>query len=401
MTSIPYSRQDITAEDEAAVIAALRSDFVTQGPRIDAFERRFATLHEVAHATAVANATAGLHIACLALGAGPGTLVWTSPNSFLASANCALYCGADIDFVDIDPATRNMSVAALELKLARAKSAGRMPDIVVPVDFSGLPCDLREIRALGDRHGFRVLQDASHATGAQYLGRPAGSQFAHASVFSFHAVKIVTTAEGGIVTTQDPALDRRLRLLRSHGMTRDAAAMESAAEGDWYYEQVDLGFNYRMTDVLAALGTSQLDRLAQMHARRAALADRYDELLQALPVVLPARPADRRSAWHLYVVEVAAEKRAAVFSSLRAQGIGVNVHYIPIHLQPYYARRGFRRGDFPAAERYYAGALSLPLFPALTHAEQDRVVRSLDDALHRASAPPSPAQARVAHTSRT
>lgn len=385
MTHIPYSCQSIDENDVAAVVAVLHSEFLTQGPAVTAFEREFADVHQVAHAVAVANATAGLHIACLALDVGPGSRVWTSPNSFLASANCALYCGATVDFVDIDPVTRNMSVALLEAKLVEAERRGTLPHVLIPVDFSGLPCDLREMRALADRYGFRILADASHATGAQYLGRPVGSQWADLTVYSFHAVKIVTTAEGGLVATQDPQLARRLRLLRSHGMTRDVAEMESSAEGPWVYEQVTLGFNYRLTDLQAALGHSQLRRLAPMHAARVARADRYDRLLESLPLKLPVRLPDRESSWHLYAVEIDEDRtsatRAEVFAALRAAEIGVNVHYIPIHTQPHYRRLGFSIGDFPAAERYYSWAISLPMFPALTDAQQDRVVGVLADAL--------------------
>lgn len=384
MSAIPYSRQDITEADIEAVARVLRSDFVTQGPAIIAFESEFARRHEVAHAVAVSNATAGLHIGCLALGVGSGKTVWTSPNSFLASANCVLYCGARVDFVDIDPVSRNLSVEALRKKLETTPVVER-PAVVIPVDFSGLPCDLREIRALADQYSFRILQDASHATGGTYLGRPVGSQFADATVFSFHAVKIVTTAEGGIVTTQDPKLARRLQLLRSHGMTREASELSEKSEGGWYYEQVDLGFNYRMTDVQAALGLSQLQRLDALHAARIRRADRYDALLKDEPVKLPARMADRVSAWHLYVIEV--DDRAAVFAALRAAQIGVNVHYIPIHTQPYYRKLGFRKGQFPAAERYYSRAISLPLFPAMTDAQQDRVVDVLHEAQGRKRAP--------------
>lgn len=385
MDFIPYSRQDVTDEDIAAVTAALRSEYLTQGPGVVAFEAAFASRHDVPHAVAVSNATAGLHVACLALGVGPGSVVWTSPNSFLASANCALYCGASVDFVDIDPRSRNISVEHLRAKLARAESDGALPSVVIPVDFAGLPCDLREIRELADRYGFRILEDASHAAGALYLGRPVGSAYSHATVFSFHAVKVVTTAEGGIVTTGDAALSRRLQLLRSHGMTRDAAEMERPSEGGWYYEQQLLGYNYRLTDVQAALGTSQLRRIDAMQQRRADRARRYDDLLNGLPLILPQRRADRISSWHLYVVEVdetrTTRTRAEVFAQLREAGIGVNVHYIPIHTQPFYARLGFARGDFPNAERYAARALTLPMFPAMTDAQQDRVVAVLRTAL--------------------
>lgn len=385
MNHIPYSCQQVTDDDIEAVVAVLRSEFLTQGPTIEAFEKEFARIHGVAHAVAVSNATAGLHIGCLALDVGPGSIVWTTPNSFLASANCALYCGATIDFVDIDPHSRNLSVPALRTRLEAAAGAGKLPAVVIPVDFSGLPCDLREMRELADRYGFRILEDASHAAGASYLGRPVGSAWADATVFSFHAVKIVTTAEGGLVTTQDPKLAARLRLLRSHGMTRDADEMDRTGEGPWYYEQQLLGYNYRLTDIQAALGLSQLGRIDDLQASRTALADRYDRILEGLPLILPPRLADRQSSWHLYVIEIDTVRtsvgRRQVFEALRSAGIGVNVHYIPIHLQPYYARLGFRRGDFPCAERYYTNAISLPLFPAMTEAQQDRVVGQLTNAL--------------------
>lgn len=385
MAFIPYSCQNITPEDIEAVSRVLRSEYLTQGPAVPAFEQAFAQRHQVAHAVAVSNATAALHIGCLALGVGPGSRVWTTPNSFLASANCALYCGAEVDFVDMDEHTRNMSLDALQAKLQRSEANGTLPRVVIPVDFSGLPCDLREIRELGDRYGFKVLEDASHATGASYLERPVGSEFAHASVFSFHAVKIVTTSEGGIITTQDQTLARQLRLLRSHGMTRDPIEMERRSEGGWYYEQQALGFNYRMTDVQAALGLSQLTRLEEMYARRESLAGRYDSLLEHLPLSLPARLPDRRSSWHLYAIEIderrTSKTRAQVFQHLRNSGIGVNVHYIPIHTQPYYQRLGFKRGDFPCSERYYSRALSIPLFPALTDEQQQFVADRLAEAL--------------------
>lgn len=385
MDFIPYSCQEIDDDDVAAVTAVLRSEFLTQGTAVPAFEAAFAQRHAVAHAVAVSNATAGLHIACLALGVGPGSRVWTSPNSFLASANCALYCGGTIDFVDIDPHTRNMSVQALAEKLHHAASTNRLPRVVIPVAFAGLPCDLREIHALSQDYGFRILEDASHATGASYLGQPVGSSYADATVFSFHAVKIVTTAEGGMVTTQDPAMAKHLRLLRSHGMTREAADLHEVAEGPWVYEQQLLGYNYRLTELQAALGSSQLRRLDSMHARRVALADHYDALLADLPLRLPTRLPDRVSAWHLYAIEVddtrTSSSRAAVFHALRDARIGANVHYIPIHFQTHYAARGFARGDFPASERYYSRAISLPLFPAMTQAQQQRVVDVLVAAL--------------------
>lgn len=385
MVFIPYSCQNITEDDIAAVSAVLRSEFLTQGPAVVAFEQAFAQRHQVAHAVSVSNATSGLHIACLALGVGPGTRVWTSPNSFLASANCALYCGAEIDFVDIDPVTRNMSVIELAQRLERAKSEGNLPQVVIPVDFAGMPCDLREMRRLADQYGFKIIEDASHATGATYEDRPVGCQYAHVSIFSFHAVKIVTTAEGGLVATQDDRIARQLRLLRSHGMTRDPAEMEKSSEEAWYYEQLALGFNYRMTDIQAALGSSQLRRLDGMHARREALADRYDTLLNDLPLLLPRCLPNRRSAWHLYAIEIDETRtpisRNTVFTALRNAGIGANLHYIPIHTQPYYTRLGFKRGDFPVAESYAARAISIPLYPAMTDDQQVYVVDTLKKAL--------------------
>lgn len=391
MQPIPYATQSISEDDLRAVNEVLTSGWLTQGPSGPRFEQAFAQRHGVAHAVAVSNATAGLHIACLALGAGPGNTVWTSPNSFVASANCALYCGADVDFVDIDPVTRNMSVAALSAKLEQADRDGRLPAIVIPVHFSGLPCDLTPMRALADRYGFKLLEDASHAVGASYEGQPIGSRYAHASVFSFHPVKIITTGEGGIVVTQDAALARRLQLLRSHGITRTPGEMvlEGPMPGPWYYEQATLGFNYRLTDIQSALGWSQLQKLEIFHSARERLADRYDQLLAGLPLKLPARApsasATARSSWHLYVIEVlqgdGVASRETVFKRLWDANIAVNVHYIPIHTQPFYRARGFRPGQFPAAEAYYAGAISIPLYPTLTDDQQDYVVAELKKVL--------------------
>jgi UDP-4-amino-4,6-dideoxy-N-acetyl-beta-L-altrosamine transaminase len=382
---IPYSCQEVVQEDIDAVCRVLRSEYLTQGPTVPAFERDFAQRHHVAHAVAVSNATAGLHIALLALGVGPGSKVWTSPNSFVASANCALYCGADIDFVDIDAGTRNISVEMLQTKLERVTDPKDLPKVVIPVDFAGLPSDLREMRELADKYNFSILEDASHATGASYLGNPVGSKFADATVFSFHAVKIVTTCEGGMVVTNNEAMAIRLSQLRSHGITRRPEEMEHGPQGAWYYEQRMLGYNYRMTEVQAALGMSQLQRLDNLRSRRQMLAGRYDDLLADLPLILPTRLKDRESAWHLYVVEIDDIKsdrtRSAVFEHLRKHNIGVNVHYIPIHIQPFYRELGFRNGDFPVAERYYNRAISIPLFPALTEAQQQRVVVALRSAL--------------------
>ncbi|NTZ43426.1 UDP-4-amino-4,6-dideoxy-N-acetyl-beta-L-altrosamine transaminase [Altererythrobacter sp. SALINAS58] len=377
---IPYSRQEIGEKDIAAVEELLRSNFLTQGPAGPAFEKAFAERHGVAHAVAVSNATAALHLGCRALGVGPGSRVWTSPNSFVASANCALYLGASVDFVDIDPVSRNMSIPALAAKLEAADRSGTLPTVVIPVDFSGLPCDLADLRSLADRYNFKILEDASHATGASYKGAPIGAAYADATVFSFHAVKIVTTAEGGMITTPNEALAEKLRLLRSHGVTRDENLMAHPSEGGWYYEQVALGWNYRLTDIQSALGLSQLQRVDTWRDLRARHADRYDRLLDSGPFKLPIREADKVSAWHLYAVELTAEAnigRAELFAAMREANIGVNVHYMPIHCQPYYADLGFARQDFPNAVRYYEQALSIPLFPAMTEAEQDRVVETM------------------------
>lgn len=381
---LPYSRQDISEADIAAVAEVLRSPFLTQGPAVPRFEEEFAALHGVAHGIAVANATGALHIACLALGVGPGTRVWTSPNSFVASANCARYCGATVDFVDIDPVTRNMSVARLTEKLNEAARNNALPGVVIPVDFAGYPCDMVEFRELADRYGFRILSDSSHAVGARYHDAPVG-RLADIAVFSFHPVKIITTGEGGMCLTDDPQLAAAMRKARSHGITRDPAEMEKEPDGPWYYEQVSLGFNYRLTDIQAALGSSQLTRLGEREARRDHLARRYDDALATLPLRLPPRSNDRSSAHHLYVVEVDDEKtsrtRAEVFEHLRSDGIAPNVHYIPIHLQPDYRRLGFAAGDYANCERYYSRAISIPLFPTMTEEQQDQVIESLTRAL--------------------
>lgn len=384
MSFIPYATQTIAEADLAAVREVLTSDWLTQGPAGPAFEAAFAQVHGVAHAVAVSNATAALHLACLALDVGPGQRVWTSPNSFVASANCALYCGASVDFVDIDPDTRNMGVAALRQKLLRAQAAGELPSVVIPVHFAGLPCDLREMRELADTYGFAIVADASHAVGASYEGAPVAARHAEISVFSFHAVKIITTCEGGMLATNRPDLAEKLRLLRSHGITRDPQRMEQPPEGAWCYEQQLLGFNYRLADLQAALGSAQLARLGAFQQQRERLAARYPALLAGLPLKLPAVAADRSHSWHLYVVELearAALSRCAVFERLRAAGIGVNVHYTPIHLQPYYRRLGFGDGMFPHAEAYARQALSIPLYPLLSDAQQEQVAHLLREAL--------------------
>lgn len=384
MDRIPYSCQAIEEEDIAAVTAVLRSPFLTQGPEISRFEKAIADLHGAPHAVAACNATAALHIACLALGLGSGDRLWTSPNSFAASANCGLYCGALVDFVDIDPVTRNMSVDALAAKLEEAERASTLPKIVVPVDFAGLPCDMPAIRALADRYGFALVEDASHAVGATFDGRPVG-EYADIAIFSFHPVKIVTTGEGGMAVTRNAELAQKMVLLRSHGITRDDGLMRYESEGGWYYEQVLLGFNYRMTDIQAALGLSQLSRLPAMRQKRDERASRYDAALAGLPLHLPARLDDRQSAHHLYVVEIDERRsdlsRRALYDRLTGSGIAANVHYIPIHLLPHYRTMGFNPGDFPAAELYYRRAVTIPLFPKMTDEQQDRVVDCLRSAL--------------------
>lgn len=376
---IPYGRQDITPEDIAAVEAVLRSEFLTQGPAVPGFEQALAAYCGAARGVAMNSATSALHVACLALGLGPGDRLWTSPNTFVASANCGLYCGAEVDFVDTDPATYNMSVAALEARLVAAAAEGRLPKVVIPVHFAGQSCEMRAIHALGQQYGFRIIEDASHAVGATYLGEPVGNcRYSDITIFSFHPVKIITTAEGGMAMTNDPALAERMERLRSHGITRDPAAMAWDSEGPWYYQQVELGYNYRITDLQAALGHSQLARLDDYVARRHAIAARYDAALAGLPLTTPWQHPDSRSALHLYPIRLHdAARRREVFEALRAAGIGVNVHYIPVHTQPHYHRLGFRPGDFPEAERYYAGAISLPMFPTLTPAQQDEVVAAL------------------------
>lgn len=382
---IPYGRQTISQADIESVVQVLRSDFLTQGPQVPAFEAGVARHVGAPHAIAVNSATSALHMACLALDLGPGDWLWTSPNSFVASANCALYCGAQVDFVDIDPHTYNLCPQRLADKLIAAKKAGKLPKIVVPVHFAGQSCDMLAIAALAQEYGFKVIEDASHAIGGRWLGNFIGaSQYSDITVFSFHPVKIITTAEGGLLTTRDAGIAQRLADLRSHGITRDAARMQRHDQGPWYYEQQSLGFNYRMTELQAALGISQLTELDRFVARRHELVARYEQGLEALPLVKPWQHTGSYSAFHLYVVQVtddATLDRRKLFDTLRAAGILVNVHYIPIHLQPHYARMGFKIGDFPNAEAYYSRAISLPLYAGLSEADQDYVIATLKEAL--------------------
>ncbi|OIQ88347.1 UDP-4-amino-4-deoxy-L-arabinose--oxoglutarate aminotransferase [mine drainage metagenome] len=379
---IPYGRQCIDDTDIAAVLEVLHSDWLTQGPAIPRFEAAVANTCGVRHAVAVCNATSALHLACLALDVGPGDIVWTSPNTFVASANCARYCGAEVDFIDIDPDTLNLSVEKLAIKLAQAKAKGRLPKVLIPVHFAGQPCDMATISYLAKEYGCRIIEDASHAIGARYRGIPIGA-CAHSdiTVFSFHPVKIITSGEGGMAVTNDPALATRIALLRSHGTTRDPALMVGESEGPWHYQQIALGYNYRITDLQAALGASQLQRLPSFVARRAALAERYRKTLAHLPIGIPTQAEGCTSAWHLFVIRVASEKRREMFVRLRAAGVGVNVHYIPVHLQPDYRLLGYAPGDFPEAEQYYREAITLPLYFGLTEEEQDYVALTLSDVL--------------------
>ncbi|WP_282129827.1 UDP-4-amino-4,6-dideoxy-N-acetyl-beta-L-altrosamine transaminase [Roseobacter litoralis] len=382
---IPYGRQDISQADIDAVTDVLKSDFLTQGPAIPRFEASVAKRVGAIHALAMNSATSALHAAVAALGVGPGDVVWTSPITFVASANCARYCGAEVDFVDIDPDTFNMSADALETKLTHAKAQGRLPKVVIPVHMGGQSPDMARIHALCASEGIGIVEDASHSIGASYRDQPVGAcLYSDITVFSFHPVKIITTAEGGMATTNNPDLASRMDLLRSHGVTRDEAMMDVPTHGPWYYQQISLGWNYRLTDIQAALGLSQIDRLDDFVDTRNRMAERYDVLLADLPVVRPGRITGARSSFHLYVVrlpEADSVRHRRVFEALRAGGIGVNLHYIPVHLHPYYAAQGFALGDFPQSEDYYNRAISIPLHPNLTQAEQDTVVSTLRAAL--------------------
>jgi UDP-4-amino-4,6-dideoxy-N-acetyl-beta-L-altrosamine transaminase len=383
---IPYGRQDINQQDIDAVVDVLQSDFLTQGPKVPLFEKALTDYTGAAYAVAVNSATSALHLACLALDVGPGDYVWTSPVTFVASANCALYCGAQVDFVDIDEKTYNLCPLALEQKLIQAEQKGMLPKVVVAVHLCGQPCDMAAISRLAERYGFRVIEDASHAIGGQYQNQPIGSgRHSDITVFSFHPVKIITTAEGGAALTNSSVLAEKLILLRSHGITRDPTQMTREPDGPWYYQQIALGFNYRMTELQAALGVSQMQRLDQFVARRHELANRYNELLADLPLTTPWQNPDGYSGLHLYVIRLQLENinktHRQIFEALREQGIGVNLHYIPVHLQPFYQAMGFCNGDFPLAERYYQQAISLPMYHTLTEEQQDSVVQAVTDAL--------------------
>jgi UDP-4-amino-4,6-dideoxy-N-acetyl-beta-L-altrosamine transaminase len=380
MNAIPYGRQDINQADIDAVVAVLRSDFLTQGPAVPAFEKAVVDYCGAQHAVAVNSATSALHIACLALGVGKGDIVWTTPITFVASANCALYCGATVDFVDIDPRTYNLSIDRLAEKLALVEKTGKLPKVVIPVHLCGQPCDMAGIHALSQQYGFKIIEDASHAIGGKYKGEPIGNgRYSDITVFSFHPVKIITSGEGGMAVTNDANLAKHLRLLRSHGITSTAADMQHRpAQEIWNYQQIDLGFNYRMTDIQAALGLSQLQRLDTFVAQRHAIAKRYDQLLSALPVLTPRQQADSYSGYHLYVIRLKLSEvnktQRQVYDALHAAGILVNLHYIPVYRQPYYEQMGFKAGYCPQAEQYYSEAISIPMYPGLTVAQQNQVV---------------------------
>ena len=379
---INYGRQDINDADIQSVIKVLQSGWLTQGSEIDRFEQIVADYCGAKYAIAVSSATAALHIACLAIGLSDGDYLWTSPNTFVASANCGLYCGAKVDFVDIDPNTYNLSVQALERKLIDASKKGCIPKVLVPVHFAGQSCDMEKIAALSRQYGFSVLEDASHAIGGNYKERQIGCcEFSDLAVFSFHPVKMITTGEGGMILTNRKDMYEKLIRLRSHGITRNQDLMQGESHGAWYYQQLELGFNYRMTDIQATLGSSQMTRLEKFVEKRVLLAGRYNELLKNLPITLPLQNHDTESSWHLYAVRIHTDKtrrtHTQIFDELRQAGIGVNLHYIPVHCQPYYQEMGFKVGDFPESEAYYANAITIPLHYQLTEQEQDRVVSEI------------------------
>ena len=379
---IPYGRQDITQDDVNAVLAVLQSNYLTQGPTVPRFELSIANYVSVNNAVALSSATSALHISCLALGLGPNDYLWTTPITFVASANCALYCGAKVDFVDIDERTYLLCPEKLETKLIQAANCGKLPKIVVAVHLCGQSCQMEKIFALGKKYGFKIIEDASHAIGGKYQDDLIGScRYSDVTVFSFHPVKIITTAEGGMALTNSNDLAVKMTLLRSHGITRDTKLMTHSPDGPWYYQQLLLGYNYRMSDIQAALGLSQLNRLSYYVMRRHQIARRYDELLQGLPIIAPWQDPKNYSAFHLYVIQLKLEElsksRNQIFKELQNFGIGVNVHYIPVHMQPYYQAMGFRLGDFPQSEKYYSSALTLPIFPTMTSEQQNEIVDKL------------------------
>ncbi|WP_020406917.1 UDP-4-amino-4,6-dideoxy-N-acetyl-beta-L-altrosamine transaminase [Hahella ganghwensis] len=383
---IPYGRQDLSEQDIEAVCRVLKSDYLTQGPEVPLFEQVLGNLVKARHVVAVNSGTSALHIACLALDVGPGDYVWTSPISFVASSNCALYCGASVDFVDVEPDTGNMSVAALKARLEDAEVSGKLPKVVIPVHFAGQPCDMKEISELASRYGFRVIEDASHGLGARYFDEPVGScRWSDMTVFSFHPVKMITTGEGGAVSTNQPALAEKLSQLRSHGITRDDSQFKALKNDPWVYEQQSLGFNYRMTDLQAALGRSQSASLPGFVSRRQVLAAAYQKAFTDSDVQVLTQKAERSSSWHIFVIQVPEDCRRAMFDLLRESGIGVNVHYIPIYLQPFYQQLGFRSGYCPQAELFYQQALTIPLYTSLSEGELQQVADSVIQALETTS----------------
>lgn len=386
---IPYGKQDINQQDIDAVVNVLQSDYLTQGPQVPLFEAAINKVTQSQYAVAVNSATSALHIACLALGVGKGDIVWTSPITFVASANCALYCGASVDFVDIDPETYNLSPIELEKKLIEAKQQNKLPKVVIPVHLAGQSCDMQKIHQLSLEYGFNIIEDAAHAIGGSYQNQPVGNcRYCDITVFSFHPVKIVTTAEGGVATTNDPKLAQKMQLFRSHGITRDPELMTEESHGEWYYQQLELGFNYRMTDLQAALGVSQLQRLSIFIKNRQNRAQIYNQRLNNLPITLPYQRLETNSSWHLYIIRLQLDKidkidktHGQVFTALREVGIVVNLHYIPVHLQPYYQKLGFKEADFPVAEHYYQEAISIPLFSHLSATDQESVIITLEKIL--------------------
>ncbi|MDE1462289.1 UDP-4-amino-4,6-dideoxy-N-acetyl-beta-L-altrosamine transaminase [Spartinivicinus poritis] len=383
---IPYGKQTINQSDIDSVVKVLKSDFLTQGPMVPLFECAIAEKVDVNHAVAVNSATSALHLACLALNVGKGDVVWTSPITFVASANCALYCGASVDFIDIDPKTFNICHIKLEKKLQEAELEGKIPKVIIPVHMCGTSCDMEVIYQLSKRFGFHIVEDASHAIGGYYQGNPIGScKYSDITIFSFHPVKIITTAEGGMAVTACSDLAEKMILLRNHGITRDTEQMTHESDGPWYYQQISLGFNYRMTDIQAALGLSQLGRLDEFVEDRNKLATRYKVMLDSLPVSPQYILKNNYSSFHLYVIRIELNKTdltyREIFERLRVKGIGVNVHYIPIHTQPFYKMKGFKKGDFPSAEAYYENAISLPIFHYMSQEQQNKVVKTLQDIL--------------------
>ena len=377
--AVPYGRQNISQADIDAVVSVLNSDYLTQGPNVPIFEKSVASYTKANHAVAVHSATAALHIACLALEVGPGDMVWTVPTTFVATANCSIYCGAKIDFVDIDPVRYTMCPEALREKLEKTP---KLPKVIIPVHLCGQSADMKAIHEIAEKYDIRIIEDASHCIGASFGGEPVGNcRYSDIAVFSFHPVKIITTAEGGVATTNSAKLSQNMSLARSHGVTRDPALMENDSFGPWHYEQITLGYNYRMTELQAALGSSQMKRLDKVVQRRFGLAKRYDRMLDGLPLKTPIQSIDTISSWHLYVVRVSAEQHRSVFEFLQSQDIGVNLHYMPVHLQPFYQRKGFKSGQFPNAEAYAKEAISIPLYFGLTNENQDFVVKSLKSAL--------------------